>query len=199
MLSIYHFDTPLSDNCLITEQYLQKISQQIHRSHHLFFVPLINEPILKMIKDDNSSCADEPTDKASLVYRLTLDFKAAQIEGNKKARALLINLQEALTVGHQKYSRNLVINIAKKVGINITDFLYNRNSKETMQAILEDQQLAHGMMPKVQATIAIDDAVDLKTQILTDFSVNDLLPAFLPHISDDDASEKNAEASVDLA
>ena len=43
MLSIYHFDTPLSDNCLITEQYLQKISQQIHRSHHLFFVPLINE------------------------------------------------------------------------------------------------------------------------------------------------------------
>ena len=85
------------------------------------------------------------------------------------------------------------------MGINITDFLYNRNSKETMQAILEDQQLAHGMMPKVQATVAIDDAVDLKTQILTDFSVNDLLPAFLPHISDDDASEKNEEASVNLA
>ncbi|GMA69245.1 dihydroorotate dehydrogenase [Leuconostoc litchii] len=202
MLSIYHFDTPLSDNCLLTEQYLQNISEKIERSHHLFFVPIISESMMNIIKESivlSEPCVDKPEDKITLVYRLILDFKAAQIEGNKKARALLIELQKSLLTDKKSYSLDLVTDVAKMVNLNIQDFLYNRNSSETVQSILDDQQLAHDMLTKIQPTVAIDDAFILNTQILTNFSVDDLLPAFLPHIDNHKTQTKTVESSVNLA
>ncbi|WP_260363443.1 DsbA family protein [Leuconostoc falkenbergense] len=88
MIDIYHFTNPLSENCLATEECLEKLTHTVFQKARLRFIPLINEQVsAKLIQGEQSlPLMDIPYDRESLICRVILDFKAAQIEGNKKAR-----------------------------------------------------------------------------------------------------------------
>lgn len=85
MIDIYHFANPLSENCLATEECLEKLTHTVFQKARLRFIPLINEQVsAKLIQGEQSlPLMDIPYDRESLICRVILDFKAAQIEGNK--------------------------------------------------------------------------------------------------------------------
>ncbi|MFT8570465.1 MAG: DsbA family protein [Leuconostoc pseudomesenteroides] len=180
MIDIYHFANPLSDNCLVAEECLEKFTHTFFQKTRLRFIPLINEQVsAKLIQGEQAlPIMDMPYDKESLTYRVILDFKAAQIEGNKKARPFLLSLQSALITKKQPYSLSLITSIATQVGLNLDDFLTNRMSQEVIDALKADQKLAWQLLNKYSVAIAIDDSSTLETSLLTNFSKESLTTHF---------------------
>ncbi|MDV8950758.1 DsbA family protein [Leuconostoc falkenbergense] len=180
MIDIYHFTNPLSENCLATEECLEKLTHTVFQKARLRFIPLINEQVsAKLIQGEQSlPLMDIPYDRESLICRVILDFKAAQIEGNKKARPFLLALQTALINKKQVYSHSLITAIATQIGLNPDDFLKNRMSQEVVHALITDQKLAWRLLKKYQVTIAIDDSNTLETNLLTNFSKESLTTHF---------------------
>jgi len=185
MIDIYHFSNPLSTHCLTTEHYLTNITSDIAERTHLHFVPLINTTIIQKFKNHTLSLSmnDRISDTSEILFNVILDFKAAQLEGNKKARYFLVQLQHELLINQKHYTASLVNQILDKSGINHADFLTNRANEEAISAIIKDQKCAEKIMQKKCATIALTFSKDIETQVLTDFSVNELVLAFAPHLT----------------
>ncbi|WP_294974215.1 DsbA family protein [uncultured Leuconostoc sp.] len=185
MIDIYHFSNPLSTHCLTTEHYLTNITSDIAERTHLHFVPLINTAIIQKFKNHTLSLSmnDHISDTSEILFNVILDFKAAQLEGNNKARRFLVQLQHELLVNQEHYTASLVNQILDKNGINHADFLANRANEEAISAIIKDQKYAEKIMQKNCDTIALTFSKDIETQILTEFSVNDLVLAFAPHLT----------------
>ncbi len=178
MLDIYHFSNPLSTDCLKTEERLLQLSYDLSERVHLRFIPLLDHHLVAKLTPSylRDSTTDNNDQKS---YHIAMDYKAAQVEGNKKARRFLINLQHALT--SQAYSLALVTDIAETARLNVDDFLVNREATETFQAVLEDQALAKQMLSKADPCIAIDDPTAIDTQLLTNLSIDNLIATFAPH------------------
>ncbi|MBZ6003038.1 DsbA family protein [Leuconostoc gelidum subsp. aenigmaticum] len=185
MIDIYHFSNPLSTHCLTTEQCLTNITSDIAQHTHLHFVPLISTNFIANLENRalNFSNNHRISDTSEILFNVILDFKAAQLEGNKKARNFLVQLQHELLINQKTYTAVLVAQILDKIGINRTDFLINRANKEAISAIIKDQKFAEKIMQKKCATIALTFSKENETQVLTDFSVNDLVLAFAPHLT----------------
>lgn len=185
MIDIYHFSNPLSTQCLTTEQCLTSITRDIAQRTHLHFVPIISTDVITKLENHALPflMTHAVTDTAEILFNVILDFKAAQLEGNKKARHFLIQLQHELLINQQTYTLTLIENILDKVGINRSDFFDNRANKEVISAIIKDQKFAQRIMYKQTATLAMTFSKDTETQVLTDFSVNDLVLAFAPHLT----------------
>lgn len=185
MIDIYHFSKPLSTHCLTTEQCLTNITSDIAQHAHLHFVPLINMDFIANLENYalNPSKNYRISDSSDILFNVILDFKAAQLEGNKKARNFLVQLQHELLINQKTYTSTLVAQLLDKIGINRANFLINRANNETISAIIKDQKFAEKIMQKKCATIALTFSKENETQVLTDFSVNDLVLAFAPHLT----------------
>lgn len=140
MLDVYHFDQLLTKQCLELEKYLQYLIDSNQRVMHLRFVPVIDEQFLSFSKHEQIKMAQQPpVNRQQLAYRLALDFKAAQLEGNKKARHFLMHMQEALVAKHKDYSEDLVQEVAEFLDMDTDDFLHNRMDIDTINALIAEQ------------------------------------------------------------
>ena len=85
------------------------------------------------------------TELSQEIHSAALDVKAAHLQGKKRGRDFLVELQE--TVGEQKqpYSKKLAIQLFTKVGGDLEMFLEDRQSAFVQEAFLTDQQIAHEM------------------------------------------------------
>ncbi|WP_367300714.1 DsbA family protein [Leuconostoc carnosum] len=184
MINIYHFANPLSAECLSTEEHLQELSCRLNSPAHLRFIPVLSKQIADSVTADDNDLDSQttPVDLSQVIYQVVLDFKAAQVEGNKKVRHFLIDLQRSLTVEHKTYSNELVTLIAKKVDLDINDFLHNRLSTEIAQAVNQDQKLAERLLPNCTTAVAIDDSSQNETQLLTNVSIDNLNAALNTYV-----------------
>lgn len=181
MLEVYHFADPMHANCLTTEQHLTNILSHVPNAR-LRFVPTVDPTIIEELSAqiDQFDWQATKDNLAALSFRICLDFKAAQLEGNKKARNFLIGLQEALHDGLD-YSEELVFATAEKFGLNTTDFAHHRQVSEAGDAVLADQRLATTVLPNDGSAIAIEDGVALTTHFVKDFTPAGLAAAFKQH------------------
>lgn len=180
MIDIYHFSNPFSPVCLKTEERLLHITPDLAAHAHLRFIPLVNADVVADYQAHRATLAQAPASLAHTIFHVVCDYKAAQIEGNKKARKFLVQIQQQVTNHKQAYSDALSVATAKQVGLDITDFLSNRHADETLSAVIADQQLAHKMLQNQEAAIAIDTFTDDAIQLVTDFSIANLVQIFGP-------------------
>lgn len=186
MIDIYHFSNPLSADCLTTAQCLQSIALDITESIQLYFVPLIDINFITKLENKAIDLTEQDSgsiDNIVTVFNVILDFKAAQLEGNKKARHFLIQLQHELIVNKQPYTRQLVKKLITGNGINYSDFLTNRVTDEAISAIIKDQKFAQKTIQNSATGIAVEFSEEQEINVLTDFSVNDLVLSFAPHFT----------------
>ena len=181
MIDIYQFLKPLSENCFRTEKCLLTVAESLKQKTSIHFIPIMTTDARQQL--ESFTPAGSRPETLPTVCRVALDFKAAQLEGNKKARSFLMALQQALVTNNQSYSHELVIAIAKTTQLNVPDFISNRQTKETIRAVIKEQQLAQQLMPKIQAGVAIDVSTPSQTTVLTDCSAKKLVSAFTPHLT----------------
>lgn len=180
MIDIYHFSNPFSPTCLKTEERLLHIKPDLAAQTNLRFIPLVHADVVAEYDAKRATLSDTPANMAHTIFHVVCDYKAAQIEGNKKARNFLVQIQQQVTHQKKRYSTALSIATAKQVGLDITDFLSNRTADETLSAVIAEQQLAQSMLQHQEAAIAIDDIADRDIQLLTDFSIANLVHTFGP-------------------
>ncbi|WP_314425592.1 DsbA family protein [Leuconostoc lactis] len=182
MLDIYHFSNPFSPTCLKTEERLLYITPGLATRTRLRFIPLINPDTVTEYATHRAVLTGQPTSLADTIFHVVCDYKAAQIEGNKKARNFLVQIQQRVTNQNLPYSEALSVATAQQVGLNTDDFLHNRVTDDTLAAVIADQKLAQTMLQRQEAAIAIDDMLTHEMQLVTDFSVANLVQTFGPHL-----------------
>lgn len=78
----------------------------------------------------------------STIYEAVLAYKAATFQGGKKSQSFLMQLQQAFREPDMELNNELVLTIAKRVGLDTEMLLEDWHSPLTKQAFDSDQQLS---------------------------------------------------------
>lgn len=148
MIEIYLFVNPLGGICLNVEKDILKLVETENKKIQFRFIPLVNmrtiNDLIKLfeipphdIKQRNKLFED--------VYSAALDYKAAQLQGKKKGRHLLLGLQKAVAEDNIPYSSELAEQLVSEAGGDLDMFKADRQSEFVKESFQTDQQIAREM------------------------------------------------------
>ncbi|OJG75231.1 dithiol-disulfide isomerase [Enterococcus quebecensis] len=112
------------------------------------FIPLVNmRTINHLIKlfDIPSHDIEQRNQLFEDVYSAALDYKAAQLQGKKKGRHLLLGLQQSVAVDNLPYSSELAEKLVVEAGGDLDMFKADRESDFVKESFQTDQQIAREM------------------------------------------------------
>lgn len=132
--------------------YFAYFRQIYHENARLQVVPLVN---LQIVRDylrvhQLPLHLEQQNITFQEAYQLALDFKAAQLQGNKYARQFLCQMQRYMEDG---YSFELADQVFRELSADFEMFAEDRQSDLCKQLFLQDQQLACEMKVKTVDTL----------------------------------------------
>lgn len=149
MIEIYLFVNPLGTECYQAErEILRLVKAEKSKKIQFRFVPFVNMHIVdRLIKKYNLPKNDLALRNQlfQVLYSAALDYKALQLQGKKKGRFFLLQLQKCCGLERQKYTPSLVDRLVEKAGGDLEEFHLDRGSNFVKEAFLTDQQIAHDM------------------------------------------------------
>ena len=152
MNEVYLFINPLESSLAQLMPYSTYFRKIYHENTRLQVVPLVNLQIMRdylrvhqlplHLEQQNTTFQE--------AYQLALDFKAAQLQGNKYARQFLCQMQRCMEDG---YSSDLADQVFRELSADFEMFAEDRQSDLCKQLFLQDQQLACEMKVKTVDTL----------------------------------------------
>ncbi|MBL1226454.1 DsbA family protein [Enterococcus sp. BWR-S5] len=172
MIEIYLFVNPLGKICLNIEREILKFAQTESKKIQLRLIPLVNmKTIKKLVKIHKISSTDiaERNKLFENTYSAALDFKAAQLQGKKKGRHILLNLQQLVTEESTPYSTELAEKLIVEAGGDLEMFQADRHSSFVKDSFQIDQQIAREMgVSKHPAAVIYNYACDRDFGVLVE-------------------------------
>ncbi len=156
MLEVFLFVDPLGTDCRESEAAVIRLAEETHTHIDLHFVMLLNfrviDNLMQALQLDTTDLAlrNQLFDAATQV---ALDFKAAQFQGNQKARALLLAEQEMFLDGDFTYDEAFAAACIRGAGLNSTSFAADRQRLTPTDCFNEDFTLAQ--------ELGVEDAPDV--------------------------------------
>lgn len=152
MNEVYLFINPLESSLAQLMPYFTYFRQIYHENARLQVVPLVN---LQIVRDylrvhQLPLHLEQQNTTFQEAYQLALDFKAAQLQGNKYARQFLCQMQRCMEDG---YSSDLADQVFRELSADFEMFAEDRQSDLCKQLFLQDQQLACEMKVKTVDTL----------------------------------------------
>ncbi|WP_143463985.1 DsbA family protein [Levilactobacillus enshiensis] len=144
MLEVYLFVNPLGARCMRSERNIMKLADHLNSKVSFQFVPLLNQQIIEQALPAHPTLAERNA-FFNVYYQAILAYKAALFQGKRKGRDFLLNMQMAVVNDHQKFSNDLVLNLAKKCHLDLDMFTEDCQSDLAKQAFQTDQKLAAEM------------------------------------------------------
>ncbi|MBO0454728.1 MULTISPECIES: DsbA family protein [Enterococcus] len=148
MIEIYLFVNPIGKKCLSLERRIIDLINEYDMKIQLRLIPIMNlNTVSEFMHRIGASEKDIQlrTELSQEIHSAALDVKAAHLQGKKRGRDFLVELQETVGVQKQPYSKKLAIQLFTKVGGDLEMFLEDRHSAFVQEAFLTDQQIAHEM------------------------------------------------------
>ncbi|MBP1047728.1 DsbA family protein [Enterococcus sp. BWM-S5] len=148
MIEIYLFVNPLGKICLSIERDILKFAQAESKKIQLRLIPLVNMNTIKNLLKVHEISSTDITGRNKLfenTYSAALDFKAAQLQGKKKGRHILLNLQQMIAEDNIPYSTDLAEKLIVEAGGDLEMFQADRNSSFVKDSFQIDQQIAREM------------------------------------------------------
>jgi len=148
MIEIYLFVNPIGQKCLSIERRIIDLLKEYDMKIQLRLIPIMNlKTVSEFMQRIGASEKDLElrTELSQEIHSAALDVKAAHLQGKKRGRDFLVELQETVGVQKQPYSKKLAIQLFNKVGGDLEMFLEDRQSAFVQEAFLTDQQIAHEM------------------------------------------------------
>ncbi|MFD1392275.1 DsbA family protein [Lacticaseibacillus jixianensis] len=145
MLELFLFINPIGNRCREAELAVQRLARELTQKVSLRFVPLVNFPVIDQymreahLDPHNLALRNQLFNTA---YQVAVDFKAAQFQGNVKARKLLIKQQAALATPAAPYDLKQAFEDVKQVGFDLEAFQEDRAREEMSQCLASDQAIA---------------------------------------------------------
>lgn len=159
LLEVFLFVNPIGTRCHQTEALVTKLARASHRPFKLHFIPLVDFQLIDdyMVRMHlNPKTLSVRNHLLSAAYRISLDYKAAQCQGNKKARLFLSHLQEEF-VQTNRYTPEAVDRAIAASGLDREAFFDTHDQDDLHQAFLNDQQIAREMNVTATPTTVIYD------------------------------------------
>ena len=137
MVEIYLFVNPLGGVCLEIEKEIIQLSVNDKKKIQLRFIPLLNMKTINEFLSRQHIPINDIKRRNRIfedLYSAALDYKAAQLQGRKKGRQLLIGLQKAVAEDGLAYSPELSEELLLAAGGDIDMysplfFVYNFSTK----------------------------------------------------------------------
>ncbi|MGX7204296.1 DsbA family protein [Enterococcus pingfangensis] len=148
MIEIYLFVNPIGTSCLSIERRIIDLIKAYDMNIQLRLIPIMNlQTVSEFMNRLGISEKDTQlrTELSQEIHSATLDVKAAHLQGKKRGRDFLVELQKVVGEQKQPYSKKLAIQLFNKVGGDLEMFLEDRHSDFVQEAFLADQQIAHEM------------------------------------------------------
>lgn len=145
MLEVFLFINPIGQLCLRSEEALLKIIGETDANIHFKFIPVLNLKNVEhymQFQQQNSHDLNLRNHVFSTIYEAVLTYKAATFQGGKKSQSFLMQLQQAFREPDMELNNELVLTIAKRVGLDTEMLLEDWHSPLTKQAFDSDQQLS---------------------------------------------------------
>lgn len=148
MIEIYLFVHPMCSESLKAEKTVLNFAEKIGKNIQIKFLPLLNLQTFQTYIEENPDICPTLTQRNDLfnaAYSSTLDYKAMQLQGKKKGRAFLIEIQQAMLNSESSYNQQLVEDTIRNIKGNVTLFKEDRQSAGVKKAFQTDQTIAKEM------------------------------------------------------
>ena len=148
MLEIYLFINPIDPNCLNSEKEVLQFIEKSTSKIRVNFIPVHNLSTINNYLSTNNLPKNDlafRNDVCSMTYDICLYYSAATMQGKKKGRNFLLELQHALIEEKQFFSEKLVLEAAKKAKLDIPMFLEDKDLEFTKSSFEADQKVAREM------------------------------------------------------
>lgn len=148
MIEIYLFVNPLGGVCLDIEKDILHLVETENKKIQFRFIPLLNmRTINHLLSLFNvpSNDIQKRNELFETIYSAALDYKAAQLQGKKKGRQLLIGLQNAVAKNKIPYSPELSERLFVEAGGDLEMYRIDRQSDFVKESFQTDQQIAGEM------------------------------------------------------
>ena len=175
MIELYLFIHPLNKTSYQIEKKILELIQVNSQTINLQILPLVNLATNQamLAKQQPRWCHIEPH-FFHYAHEIALDFKAAQLQGKRYARHLLLQIQEALFFQGLPYTSELVTNLFAQSGGDVAGFQEDRQSQLVKDLFWQDQQVAREFkVTQPNTLIAYDFNQEEAGCLLTE---NELLP-----------------------
>ena len=158
MVEIYLFVNPLGGVCLEIEKEIIQLSVNDKKKIQLRFIPLLNMKTINEFLSRQHIPINDIKRRNRIfedLYSAALDYKAAQLQGRKKDRQLLIGLQKAVAEDGLAYSPELSEELLLAAGGDIDMYRKDRQSDFVKESFQTDQKVAREMGIKQHPTAVV--------------------------------------------
>ncbi|MDN6730323.1 MAG: DsbA family protein, partial [Alkalibacterium sp.] len=132
--------------CYETEKTIEAFSNERDEKVKVRFIPLLNFHTVGNIMKEKK---DQTLSNRNMFYtdsfNASLAFQAASMQGKKKGRKFLMLLQDKVINDNKEVTRDLFIQIAKAINLDVEMFEEDIDSELTKTAFKKDQKLAQEM------------------------------------------------------
>ncbi|MQS45626.1 DsbA family protein [Companilactobacillus mishanensis] len=170
MWEVFLYINPLCSFCLKVEQSIIDFTRKNNIDTQYHFVTTSNMETIKdyMILKGMKPCDLEGRIGVTQdVYDASLLYKAAACQGNKKARNLLMNLQQEVNTNQRPYNDETIKLAVEKSGLDYKAIMTEKSGDAVKEAVKKDQELACKMhVEKAPTVIVFDDEDPTKPGVM---------------------------------
>lgn len=201
---VFLFVNPLGSYCLKTEQAILDFVEKHNIQAHFNFVAITNptnvNDILENVyhETNNLQLRNQITLSA---YDAALTYKAAACQGKKKARELLMMIQNAFNNLNREYNNDLLQEIITELKLDYNEIIADKNCDLVNSSFQADQLLAREMnVTKTPSTVIFNyDSDDSNGLLIDNCQSNDELNAVLLDLYQQTSSNLIKENIIDLS
>ena len=145
LIEIYLFINPIDSTCFQAEKEVLNFIEKATNRIRVNFIPVHNlTTVTQYLSTNNLPKNDLELRNSvhSLVYDICLYYTAATMQGKKKGRNFLLELQHALLEENRVFSEDLILESAEQAKLDIPMFLEDKELDFTKTSFEADQKIA---------------------------------------------------------
>ncbi|WP_390405879.1 DsbA family protein [Lacticaseibacillus jixiensis] len=148
MLEVFLFVNPIGMRCRDAEAAVTRLSEESNTRVDLHFIMLLNFEVISQFMQHHHLDPMDLTLRNHLfdtAHQVALDYKAAQLQGNRLARTLLMAEQEMFSDGILRYDAAFAQACVRGYGLNWERFQRDRAAQPVLNCFATDQNIAREM------------------------------------------------------
>lgn len=158
VFEFYLFVNPLGQKCYSCEKELTRTIDLISAKTDVHILCFHNQTIVSEFMCRLGIPTSDLTSRNHIyrsVYLASLAHKAATMQGKKKGRRFLMEMQSRVLGQLERFSDQFVLELAEEIGLDMQTFVDDLDSDYVKHLLLKDQQIAHDMNVEVTPALVI--------------------------------------------
>lgn len=139
---------PIGHICYESEQEILKVIDSVASNIDFHVIAVHNQQTVEKYMQQLGMDKIELKERNQLfqtMYKASLAFKAASLQGKKKGRYYLMRMQEQLRANIDKFDHEFTLDLAREVGLDLEIFEDDMESEFVKQLYFKDQRIAVDM------------------------------------------------------